>query len=175
MSYVSISVERRERVGIITLNRPQQFNTFNTALADELCKALLELEMDKAVGVVVLKGAGKAFCTGIDISEFHGKTLQGYREWIGRMEQALHVIASAHGYAVANGAGLIAACDLAIVAEGTKIGGDRRQCGALLHGSGCSHVQVSQQEAMPGDGHDLGSHRGARGGAVGHGEQGRAP
>jgi enoyl-CoA hydratase/carnithine racemase len=130
MPYESIIVERREHVGIITLNRPQQFNTFNTALADELCKALLELEMNKAVLVIVIRGAGKAFCAGIDLSEYPGKTLQGYREWIGRMEQVIDVIgsikkpviASAHGYAVANGAGLIAACDLAVVAEGTKIG-----------------------------------------------------
>jgi enoyl-CoA hydratase/carnithine racemase len=130
MSYQSVIIERKDRVGVIVLNRPDQLNTFNTALADELSKALLELEMDKAIRVIVIKGAGKAFCTGIDISEFHGKTLQGYREWIGLMERVVHiiaymkkpVIASAHGYAVANGAGLIAACDLAIVAEGTKIG-----------------------------------------------------
>jgi enoyl-CoA hydratase/carnithine racemase len=142
MPYNSIIVERRDGVGMITLNRPQQFNTFNTTLADELCKALLELEMDKAVRVVVIKGAGKAFCTGIDISEFHGKTLQGYREWINRMEQALHVIASmkkpviasAHGYAVANGAGLIAACDLAVVAEGTKIGATAVNVGLFCMG-----------------------------------------
>jgi len=142
MSYENIIVERKERVGVITLNRPQQFNTFTTALADELCKALLELEMDKAVRVIVLKGAGKAFCTGIDISEFHGKTPHGYREWIGRMERALHiiasikkpVIASAHGYAVANGVGLIAACDLAIVAEGTKIGATAVNVGLFCMG-----------------------------------------
>jgi len=42
MPYESIIVERRERVGMIALNRPQQFNAFDTALADELCKALLE-------------------------------------------------------------------------------------------------------------------------------------
>jgi enoyl-CoA hydratase/carnithine racemase len=142
MPYESIIVERRDGVGMITLNRPQQFNTFNTALADELCKALLELELDRAVRVVVIKGAGKSFCTGIDISEFHGKTLQGYREWINRMEQALHVIASmkkpviasAHGYAVANGAGLIAACDLAVVAEGTKIGATAVNVGLFCMG-----------------------------------------
>ncbi|MBN1103602.1 MAG: enoyl-CoA hydratase/isomerase family protein [Deltaproteobacteria bacterium] len=115
---------------MITLNRPEHYNTFNSLLARELCKALLELETDKTLRVVVIRGAGKAFCTGIDISEFHGKTLQEYREWVGLMERMIHiiasmkkpVIASAHGYAVANGAGLIAACDLAVVAEGTKIG-----------------------------------------------------
>jgi enoyl-CoA hydratase/carnithine racemase len=142
MSYQNVLVERKERVGLIVLNRPAQFNTFNTALAQELCKALLELEMDKAVRVVVIKGAGKAFCTGIDISEFHGKTLQEYREWIGLMERALHVIssmkkpviASAHGYAVANGAGLIAACDLAVVAEGTRIGATAVNVGLFCMG-----------------------------------------
>jgi enoyl-CoA hydratase/carnithine racemase len=130
MPYESVIVERRERVGIITLNRPQQFNTFNTVLAQELCKALLELEVEKVIRVLIIKGAGKAFCTGIDVSEFHGKTLQEYREWVGLMERMIHVIASmkkpviasAHGYAVANGAGILAACDLAVVAEGTKIG-----------------------------------------------------
>lgn len=140
--YETIIVERRERVGVITLNRPQQFNTFNSALADELCKALLELEMDKAILVLVIRGAGKAFCAGIDISEYPGQTVQGYREWIGRMEQALDVIASmkkpviasAHGYAVANGAGIIAACDLAVVAEGTKIGATAINVGLFCMG-----------------------------------------
>jgi len=142
MSHENIIVERKDLAGLIILNRPQQFNTFNTALADELCRALLELEGDKTVRVVVISGAGKAFCTGIDISEFHGKTLQQYREWISRMEQALHVIvsmkkpviASAHGYAVANGAGLIAACDLAVVAEGTKIGATAVNVGLFCMG-----------------------------------------
>jgi len=130
MPYESIIVERRERVGIITLNRPGQFNTFNSPLAQELCKALLELEGDKVIRVVIIRGAGKAFCAGIDVSQFHGKTLQEYREWSSLMERMIPVIAymkkpviaSAHGYAVANGAGILAACDLAVVAEGTKIG-----------------------------------------------------
>lgn len=130
MPYEFILMERKDRVGIITLNRPEQYNTFNSGLAQDLCKALLEMEMDGSVRVVVIKGSGKAFCTGIDVSEFQGKTLQEHREWIRLMERMIHiiaymkkpVIASAHGYAVANGAGLIAACDLAVVAEGTRIG-----------------------------------------------------
>jgi enoyl-CoA hydratase/carnithine racemase len=142
MSYQSVILERKDQVGIIILNRPDQFNTFNTALAQELCKALLELEMDRTVRVVVVKGAGKAFCTGIDVSEFFGKTLQEYREWIGLMERVIRVIASmkkpviasAHGYAVANGAGLIAASDLAVVAEGTKIGATAINVGLFCMG-----------------------------------------
>lgn len=142
MSEQSIRVERRDHVGIVTLNRPESFNTFTTALAQELCSTLLELDSDRNIRVIVIKGSGKAFCTGIDISEFHGKTLQEYREWVGVMMRAVRiipsmkkpVIASAHGYAVANGAGLIAACDLAIVAEGTKIGATAVNVGLFCMG-----------------------------------------
>jgi len=142
MSYENIIIERENHVSTIILNRPEQFNTFNTTLARELNKALLELEEDKKVRVVVIKGAGKAFCTGIDISEFAGKSLREYREWVGLMERMIHVIAcmkkpviaSAHGYAVANGAGLIAACDLAVVAEDTKIGATAVNVGLFCTG-----------------------------------------
>jgi len=135
-------LERENHVGIIILNRPKQLNNFTSALGLELNKALLEMENDKKIRVVVLKGAGKAFCTGIDISEFHGKSLKEYREWVALMEQMIHiiasmkkpVIASAHGYAVANGAGLIAACDLAVVAEGTKIGASAINVGLFCMG-----------------------------------------
>lgn len=142
MAYENIIVERKRHVGIVTLNRPKQYNTFNTAMAKELQSGLMELENDKNVRVVVIKGAGKAFCTGIDISEFAGKTLQEYRDWVGLMEEPFHVIrhmkkpviGSAHGYAVANGIGLIAACDLAIVAEGTKLGATAINVGLFCMG-----------------------------------------
>ena len=142
MSYESVVVERQNHVGIVILNRPEQFNTFNTALAEELCRALLELEGDKTIRVVIIKGAGKVFCTGIDLTEYAGRSQQEYREWVGLMERVIHiiaymkkpVIASAHGYAVANGAGLIAACDLAVVAEGTKIGASAINVGLFCMG-----------------------------------------
>ncbi len=130
MTYKSIILEKKEHIGIITLNRPEAFNTFNVSLARELSRGLLELETDRMIRVVVINGAGKAFCTGIDVSEMKGKSLQEYRKLSALMEGMIQVIAemkkpviaSAHGYAVANGAGLIAACDLAVVAEGTQIG-----------------------------------------------------
>jgi len=142
MSYETVQVERQNYVGTVILNRPEQFNTFNTQLAEELCKALLELEEDKSIRVVVVKGAGKALSTGIDLTEYAGKSQQEYREWIGLMERVVQiiatmkkpVIASAHGYAVANGAGLIAACDLAVVAKGTKIGASAINVGLFCMG-----------------------------------------
>jgi enoyl-CoA hydratase/carnithine racemase len=130
MAYNSVIVEKQAHVGVITLNRPDQLNTFSSELATELNRALIELDNTGDIRVVVVKGAGKAFCAGIDVSEFFGKSHKEYREWVKLMEQMVHVIAymkkpviaSVHGYAVANGAGIIAAADLAVVAEGTKIG-----------------------------------------------------
>ena len=130
MTYETILVERERYVGFVTLNRPDQMNTFTSQMARDLCAGLVELDNDTEVRVIVLRGAGKAFCCGIELSEFHGKSQKEYREWIALMERVIHilgymkkpVIASAHGYAVANGAGLIAACDLAVVEEGTRIG-----------------------------------------------------
>jgi len=130
MAYNTLIVAQENHVGTITLNRPDQFNTFTSEMARELNQALVELDNHQEVRVVVIKGSGKAFCAGIDVSEFPGKSLQQYREWTGLMTRMNHVmaymkkpvIASAHGFAVANGAGLIAAADLAVVTESIQIG-----------------------------------------------------
>jgi len=142
MSDRPVIVDRKDHIGIISLNRPDQFNTFNTALATELNRALIELDNDAEIRVVVIRGIGKAFSAGIDVSEYFGKTQREYYEWVSLMERMVHVIAymkkpviaSAHGFAVANGAGLIAACDLAVVAEGTKIGATAINVGLFCMG-----------------------------------------
>ena len=61
-------------VAEITLNRPDQLNTFNTPMALELDQALHDLDKEKTVRVIVIKGAGKAFCAGIDVGEVFGKS-----------------------------------------------------------------------------------------------------
>jgi len=142
MSYKTVIVEQKEHVGVITLNRPEAMNTFSSEMAKELNQALIQFDNDKEVRVVVIKGAGKAFSVGIDVSEFFGKSQREYKEWVGLMEQMNHVIAymkkpviaSVHRFAVANGAGLVAACDLAIVAEGTKIGATAINVGLFCMG-----------------------------------------
>ena len=142
MNFKTILMEKKDRIGAITLNRPEKFNTFSTELARELNDGLLQLDSDDDVSVIIVKGAGKAFSTGIDITEFPGKTREEYKEWISLMD-AMHltvasmakpVIAMVHGYAVANGAGLLAAADFAIVAEGTKIGTTAINVGLLCTG-----------------------------------------
>jgi enoyl-CoA hydratase/carnithine racemase len=142
MAFETVLVEKRDQMGLITLNRPKKFNTFSTEMAEELNTALRQLDEDMEVRVVIVKGSGKAFSTGIDVSEFGGKTPSEYHQWLAPMDQ-MHltiasmdkpVIAMVHGYAVANGAGLMAAADFAIVAEGTKIGTTAINVGLLCTG-----------------------------------------
>ncbi len=131
MNYENISVGMAgEQVGEITLNRPQQLNTFSLGLARELNCALVELDGRREVRVIIIKGAGRAFCAGIDVSDFFGKTALEYKEWIETMEAPLvmisrlkkPVIAQVHGVAAANGAGLVAAADLAVMADSARFG-----------------------------------------------------
>lgn len=142
MSYESVIVDKKENIGIIALNRPKQFNTFSTQMAGELNQALFDMDTDDDVRVVVVKGEGKAFSTGIDINEYFDKTPLEYAKWISLMDAMNQTIASmtkpviamVHGFAVANGAGLLAAADFALVAEGTKIGTTAINVGLLCTG-----------------------------------------
>jgi enoyl-CoA hydratase/carnithine racemase len=131
MKYEKVIVEIGEKyVAEVTLNRPDNLNTFDSTMAAELYDALFALDAAKSVRVILLKGAGKAFCAGIDVNELAGKSTMEYRDWIERMERPLvaisqmkkPVIAQLQGFAAANGMGLVAAADLAIAAQNARMG-----------------------------------------------------
>lgn len=131
MGYETLLVEVSEdHIGTITLNRPEAMNTFTTTAAMELHQALREMEDDDAVRVVVLAANGKAFCAGIDVEEMKGKSAHELKGWVEVMERPLKfmsemgkpVIASIGGIAAANGAGLAAAADIAIMAQSARLG-----------------------------------------------------
>lgn len=131
MNYENVVINTGDDfVAEIALNRPDSLNTFTVPLAKELNQALWELDSDSRVRVIILKGAGKAFCAGIDVSDFSDKSALEYRHWIECMENPLitisrmdkPVIAQVQGVAAANGAGLVAAADLAVAAETARIG-----------------------------------------------------
>lgn len=109
MSYENIIVEIGDDfVAEITLNRPDSLNTFNIPLARELNQALKELDSENKARVIILKGAGKAFCA-----------VENPLITISRISKP--VIAQVHGVAAANGAGLVAAADLAIAGEKARM------------------------------------------------------
>ena len=125
-----VLTEKQDMIGIITLNRPEAMNTFNVPLARALNDTLMDMDQDDDVRVVVIRAAGKHFSTGISLPEFQGKSPKELREFLNLMDEFYHtlpkmkkpVIASVKGAAVANGAGLVFACDLAVAAENAKFG-----------------------------------------------------
>jgi enoyl-CoA hydratase/carnithine racemase len=130
MGYETIIVGQKEHIGIITLNRPEQLNAFSSQLAHDLNSALRELDQDPQIRAVIIKGAGRAFCAGIDVNEISDKDVVEIRAWVKAMDEhnvtianmKKPVIAAVHGAAVANGCGLVAACDLAVAAEDARFG-----------------------------------------------------
>lgn len=142
MGYETIQTEIRDAIGRITLNRPEQLNTFTSALALEFNQALAEMEEDDAVRAIVVRGAGKAFCAGIDINELAGKNGLDYYLWVRRMEEmsvriakmGTPVIASVQDLAVANGIGIVASADLAVAAEGARFGATAINVGLFCMG-----------------------------------------
>ena len=120
-----LNLERRGRSAIVTLNRPEVRNAFDESLIAGLTRALRELDDDDGVRVVVLAGAGPAFCAGADLNWM--KRMAGYSyeqnladaEALAEMLRTIDrmrkpTIARVHGPAFAGGVGLVAACDIAI-------------------------------------------------------------
>lgn len=124
-----LRADRADGLTTLTLNRPSQFNSLSEALLSALQKELDAIAADETVRVVVLAGAGKAFCAGHDLKEMranHSKTyMQGLFKQcaevmltLTRMPQP--VIARVHGIATAAGCQLVSMCDLAVAADVAK-------------------------------------------------------
>jgi enoyl-CoA hydratase/carnithine racemase len=120
-------------VRILTLNRPQKRNALDNALTRALVDGLADAEADKAVGAVVLAGAGKGFCAGADLSEFaeltpdHADRVAARSELTSALQSAIAkmatpVVAAVQGHAVGGGGGLALSADMLIVARGVKLG-----------------------------------------------------
>src|ERR1017187_2420148 len=113
---------------ILTLNRPDKRNALSVALLEQLVAAVAAAEEDPGQRILLIRGAGPAFCAGLDLAEAADGAL-GRRsaKLIARALLAISgsrlvTIAIVHGAAVAGGAGLMSACDMAVAAAGTWIG-----------------------------------------------------
>ena len=119
------------------LNRPDRRNALSIALMDELCDAMEQLAQQPTARVVMLRGAGTAFCAGLDLHEASNMSLvQRSAECVQRTltllrESPLVTIAVVHGGAYAGGAGLMAACDIAIASDDVTIGFPEARRGLL--------------------------------------------
>lgn len=114
-------------ITLLTLNRPERRNALTIELMSELASAIETAAADPKQRIVILRGAGKAFCTGLDLQEAARHDPHATAEMVARVllalaETRLVTIATVHGAAVAGGAGIMSACDFVIAAEHTKIG-----------------------------------------------------
>jgi methylglutaconyl-CoA hydratase len=115
------------QITVLTLNRPERRNALTIELMTELTSAIEETAADPKQRILILGGAGKAFCTGLDLEAAAKESPHATAEMVARMllalaETRLVTIAAVHGAAVAGGAGIMSACDFVIAAERTKFG-----------------------------------------------------
>ncbi len=119
-----------EAVRTIALNRPERLNAINRALIDDLCAALAEAGRDPLVRAIVLRGAGRAFCSGDDLHDFGNQieseaVARGYIEALQDVTRLIVlgdkvVVGAVHGWAVGGGLEWSIDCDILLMAEGTR-------------------------------------------------------
>jgi enoyl-CoA hydratase len=127
--FSTVIYEKVGAIAIVTLNRPEKFNAYNVAMRDDLHQILSALYDDPDLGAMVLMGAGSAFSTGGDVSEFGSAPSPTIARWVRFRRDVwglLHrlpilTIAAVHGFTVGGGLEMALLCDLAIAAEDTRI------------------------------------------------------
>ncbi|MCP3905739.1 MAG: enoyl-CoA hydratase/isomerase family protein, partial [Planctomycetes bacterium] len=139
--FETIEYQARGPIGLITLNRPERLNAINQQMLDDLGAVLDAIEVDDAVRVVVLQGAGRSFCSGFDLKDEAEAGDVGVVDLMPSMQHDMAsimrlwhfpkpTIAAAHGYAIAGGCELAPACDLTVAPEGFTLGEPDLRVGA---------------------------------------------
>jgi enoyl-CoA hydratase len=137
MSYETILIEIRDKVGLVTLNRPHALNALNAQLISELNNALDELDADRAIGCIVLTGSGKAFAAGADIKEMAElKYPQIYLDDLFHDSDRVAarrtpIIAAVAGFALGGGCELALMCDFILAADNARFGQPEIKLGVL--------------------------------------------
>ncbi|REK09554.1 MAG: enoyl-CoA hydratase [Actinobacteria bacterium] len=141
MSYSTITYETAERVATITLNRPDRLNAINDTMPGEIRSAVEEANHDDDVHVIVLTGAGRAFCAGYDLKEYAENPetpltqdmpwdpmidfdlmYRNTQDFMSLWRSYKPTVAKIRGYAVAGGSDMALCCDLIVMADDAKIG-----------------------------------------------------
>ena len=152
-----IRTETRDRVGLITLHRPQALNALNDELMDELGAALLALDADDGIGAIVVTGSPKAFAAGADIAAMKDMSFRDVhrgdyitRNWETIRRVRKPVIAAVAGYALGGGNELAMACDIVIAADNAKFGQPEIKLGIIPGAGGTQRLPraVGKAKAM---------------------------
>lgn len=133
MSERLVELEDRDGVRVITMNRPDKLNALNTALTQQLLTALEDLASAPTVRAAVIRGEGRGFCAGADLSEFKDLTPDQSDRVLARADltcrlqsvasqSPVPVVAAIHGATVGGGAGIALGCDMVVASRGLKFG-----------------------------------------------------
>ena len=159
MSYelIQTRTESNERIGVITLNRPQQLNALNDQLMDELGLALKAFDADDKVGCIILTGSERAFAAGADIAAMQKLSfVDAYkgnfitRNWETIRSIRKPVIAAVSGFALGGGCELAMMCDFIIAADNAKFGQPEIKLGIIPGAGGTQRLPraVGKAKAM---------------------------
>jgi len=172
----TIFVERRERVGLITLNRPKSLNALNLQLASEVMSTLRDFDADERIGAVVITGSPRAFAAGADIEEMAEKTLVEllnddiFADWDQMRFIKKPVIAAVSGFALGGGFELAMLCDTIIATEDAQFGLPEIKLGILPGIGGTQRLSKSIGKALAMDliltGRTIGVHEAKSAGIV---------
>jgi len=137
MNYETILVSRSERVGTITLNRPEALNALNSQVMAEVTAAAAEFDADAGIGAIIITGSAKAFAAGADIKEMAALSFSDvfgadfFAAW-GRLAAVrTPLIAAVAGHALGGGCELAMMCDVLIAADTAKFGQPEIKLGVL--------------------------------------------
>ncbi|QWN35812.1 enoyl-CoA hydratase-related protein [Cobetia sp. Ld8] len=149
-----IVVERRERVGLIILNRPKSLNALNRQLAEETLAVLRELDADPGIGAIVITGNPRAFAAGADIEEMAEKSFTDFymddflSPWDEVRRISKPIIAAVSGFALGGGCELALLCDFIIASEDAQFGQPEIKLGILPGIGGSQRLARSVGKAM---------------------------
>ena len=160
MEYKALVLEKKDGVAVLTLNQPESMNSLVQQIWDELSVAAVELENDEEVKVVVITGAGKAFCAGGDLKRFlKGFTQRTAVDYVENVQKTVSAwinfqkptIAAVNGAAVGAGLSLMMMCDLSVAADTAKFSagfinmGLVPDCGAGYYLPRCVGIQKAKE------------------------------
>jgi enoyl-CoA hydratase len=156
MSYETIQVETKGKVGVIRLNRPQALNALNAQMCADLTAALDAFEADGNIGCIVITGSEKAFAAGADIKEMSGKSYMDMfaDDFPARWERVARtrkpLIAAVAGFALGGGCELAMMCDFIIAADNAKFGQPEINLGVIPGAGGTQRLTraIGKAKAM---------------------------
>ena len=160
MEYTNIKLEKENRVATIRLNRPDALNALSPEVLAELSFGVAEAGNDDSIKALVIRGEGRAFCAGADLTYFQStfeepallpEYVAQINDTLGQIEKLpIPAIAVVHGFALAGGLELMMACDMALVADDARLGDQHVNFGLMPGGGSTQRLprRVGLQRAM---------------------------